>query len=332
MLKDITDKNIEIKINEKTDITNTTKQNLIYSMKRILSIILYNEGNLNNLNKKNLEVKITNKKNIYKFITNNVDVSIEKLKVVYVNNFSTLISTVSFILSVIKYFDLQTTINVRLRNIVQKWLDYHTELKEIRDESRMTGVIEEGKISINWLDVLSAQRELEKEDNSSIETLLLSLYTLISPGRIKEYFSMKINPTNIEEKCNMLVLKEENSYMKIVDYKNNKYYGDIIKQLPTKLEKIIRLNIQKNPRKYLLTTSKNENFKTSNALGQYISKIFEKIFKKKITINTLRHSYSTYQISLYKENRITLKELNESAISMQHTLYEHLLYEQRPFI
>lgn len=133
------------------------------------------------------------------------------------------------------------------------------------------------------------------------EQLLLAIYTLIPPVRadyhkLKIYHTLNDNIADIDIKENTLILGNKNAYIVLVDYKTKKAYGKHIINLPEKLTNIIKKNITETQSFVFENKYKEPYSRTS--FSEYVSKTMSKIFNEKITINTLRHIYITYNINL----------------------------------
>jgi hypothetical protein len=325
----LTDARIKKQIENNKVLSDSSKQSYITSMKRIIGIVKYNVSSLIDLKKeKDITIDIKDESNLYNVIIN------PKKFIVKFNNCiemkSTLTNTVSVILTIIKLFNLQ---DIENEKFTLKWITFHKKLKEELDDVRMNGLQDENKVNIKWLDVLKKRQELE--DSNSDYTLLLSIYSLIPPRRVKDYFRMKINPDNDykEKELNYIEMKRKKGTIVIKDYKTSKQYGDYKITIPQDLFEVIKESIKQNPREYLFENSKDEAYEDDlQGLSSFTKRIcrdLEIIFEKKVTVNTLRHSYITYHLSLYKNNMITMKELKAGALAVGHNLEEHMRYEER---
>jgi site-specific recombinase XerC len=81
---------------------------------------------------------------------------------------------------------------------------------------------------------------------------------------------------------------------------------------------------------YLFVSKNGTPFKKGNrginSFAQQSKRDLTAIFGKEVTVNTLRHSYATHQVMRYKNDEITMKELEEGAMDMAHSLRQQLMY------
>ena len=103
-------------------------------------------------------------------------------------------------------------------------------------------------------------------------------------------------------------------------YKTAKYYGSQRIAISNKLKVLLRKWIKLNPTDHLLFDT-HFNALTPVQLTQRLNKIFG----KKASINILRHSYLSEK---YKDIP-ALKELEETAKNLGHSLSESLQYVKR---
>ncbi len=307
MSKEFTDIDIQNLFENNTSLSNSSKNAYISTLKRLISICKYNTANLPKLKKdKNIIIKITNEKNIYS-ILNNPTIYTNKFKICIENN-STYISTLAFILTIIKNLKLSESKEKKIIKIINEWQNiYKTEI----NNKNKTSINNENTISIEWSDILKKQKEFQNKSLGSNDTLLISIYSLLPPRKIKDYCLMEINPQNYKTtESNFINLKAKKSFISI-----NKKNDIFVKEIPIQLDEIIKQNLDMFPRKYLFVSKKNipfeNNIKGINSLTKQINRDLNNIFGENITINTIRNSYIKYQIDLYKEKKISLKELKE---------------------
>lgn len=151
-------------------------------------------------------------------------------------------------------------------------------------------------------------RELQQLQNF----LILSLYYLQPPRRLKDYTEMKIRGID-EEKDNFT--KKDKLVFNV--YKTAKTHGREEVNLNPKLKFIINKWKVLNPSEYLLISIGGKKL-SSSQLQQRLNTILG----KKASVNILRHSFLSDK---YKDLP-ALRELEQRAEDMGHTLQQALLY------
>ena len=119
-----------------------------------------------------------------------------------------------------------------------------------------------------------------------------------------------------------LLLTKSNARLVLNDYKTKKKYGTIQIPIPCQLYELIQEcrkgGLCKND--YLFTNSIGQPYNRNQYSG-YAVRMLERIFKRPITLTTLRHSYT----SSLDYNR-PIRELNEIAHSMGHSVGVQHMY------
>ena len=146
---------------------------------------------------------------------------------------------------------------------------------------------------VPWDEILKTRDELNK---SSVEYLLLCLYTMIPPARAD------FNKVKIYKGKELPNDKEDSSYLHIEgkgkmvlvhnEFKSSDYHK-YVKELPLELVKVIEKSLKDNPREYLIVSPRNNKpYELSNSYVQYFDRKLTKIFGKKASINMIRHSHN----------------------------------------
>lgn len=222
-----------------------------------------------------------------------------------------------------KILDFLKDINTKTRKTILSALVVATDKKEYRNQ--MLKDIEKYNKEIalqqpsdtqseNWLssDVLKStflkltnnayaiykKPELTNNDLQHIQNfIIISLYYLIAPRRLKDYTEFKIK--NINKKTDNYMIK--NMFV-FNNYKTAKTYGEQKIEIPSELKSIIRKWIKVNPTEYLLFDSNHKQL-SSIKLNQRLNKIFD----KKISVNNIRHSYLTNKFGSTIEQNKNIK-------------------------
>jgi hypothetical protein len=221
------------------------------------------------------------------------------------------------------------------------------------------------KIFVDWETIkktrdLIGNQKYNPFDNTGYGSdthLLMALYTYseygVYPGRA-DYYNVKIHkkiPNKTElSKGNHIIVKSKTSVIYLNDYKTSDTYGLNKMELPDIVHKIIKANIKnynirykdkfyevKDPKtkekskipyedkKYLLMNTEGRKFGSSVSYCVWVKRSFEKIFKKKVGVNTLRHSY----LSSEEYKNKTTYEKDQIAKYMMHSIGTALGYDHR---
>jgi len=192
--------------------------------------------------------------------------------------------------------------------------EYNNDLKVNTDKS-----VKQEKNWISQEEVLEVHQKLKEEvsdllkkkrkiDKSTFHKLLnymiLSLYTLISPRRNKDYSLMKISTDTDDDNYNYLVMDKKNNYKFVLNkYKTDKKYHSVEIDVPDTLKEVIQSYLKYHPLKGelknneydipFLVDEKGKALKNSTE----ITKILNKIFGKKISSSLLRNIFLTEKYS-----------------------------------
>jgi hypothetical protein len=177
---------------------------------------------------------------------------------------------------------------------------------------------------ISWDDIIKHTEEYKNkvwwvwnEKKPSIEHLLelqkyiiLKCYTDLPPRRNLDFCAMKVKDYD---------KKTDNYYEKgtfyFNVYKTAKTYNLQTEKLPKSLDFLIKKWIKLADCEYLFF-----DFYKKPLVSSGMSKIFNTIFKKNISVNMLRHSYITCKLGP------KMKELEEAAAAMGHSTSEQKNY------
>jgi hypothetical protein len=144
--------------------------------------------------------------------------------------------------------------------------------------------------------------------------LIISIFHLIEPRRLKDYTDFKIR--NIDPKVDNYM--KGNTFV-FNSYKTSKTYGQQIVKIPPLLNSIIRRWAIVNSSDFLLVG------KTGYRLSQpQLTLRLNCIFGKRVSVNILRHSFLTEK---YK-NMPMLNEIEQTAKNMGHSIEEAMAYRK----
>lgn len=209
-----------------------------------------------------------------------------------------------------------------------KWKEgcktFQEPITEKYDSNVATEKFEQG--SVPWVTFTKQRDALPK---GSMERLLLSMYSYLPPVRL-DFGSVKIyreepNIEKIPDNANYIVLARDNNYLGLQEYKTAKRYGKKVSDLPPELVQEIEDSLVRRPRDYLFVGKTDQPFEKSNTYGKWVSRHLEKIFKKHMTVNTLRHMYISNRSD--KIETKCVKERKEIAAAMGHSIQTQMLYQ-----
>lgn len=230
----------------------------------------------------------------------------------------------------------------KIVKLKQKYYDLMLKKNdEIKEKTTDEATEEQKENWISWEDVKKRFDDLSKEveelknttsiNKQSFETLLyymiLALYIHNQPRRNKDYQYM-----NIVFKSNDKLPKDRN-YLSYSDnkfifnvYKTSKKYGQKVEDISEDLKKCIDLYLKFHPKiKGKVKKNTDTPFLVGfdgNPLSQVnsMTKIFNKIFNKKISSSALRH------IFLSDKYGDVVKEMKEDADKMGHSVQQQKEY------
>lgn len=215
----------------------------------------------------------------------------------------------------------------KYKDAFDKWKEgcktFQEPITEKYDSNVATEKFEQG--AVPWITFTKKRDSLPK---GSMERLLLSMYSYLPPMRL-DFGSVKIyreepNIDEIPDNANYIVLTADNNYLGLQEYKTAKRYGKKVSDLPPELVQDIEDSLVRRPRDYLFVGKNDQPFDKSNTYGKWVSRHLEKIFKKHMTVNTLRHMFiSNRQDKI--ENKC-VKERKEIAAAMGHSIQTQMLY------
>jgi hypothetical protein len=170
--------------------------------------------------------------------------------------------------------------------------------------------------------------ELSKKLGSD-DKLIYQFYTLQPPRRNEDVSRIEIinegyEKEKLDKNKNYIVIDENNIAKEIIYnyYKTKKDYG-------TQIITITNENLKKTIQKDILRHKKKEgdklfNYSRADTFGNAITRVFTKVYNMRITLNTIRHSYITWEM---REVR-NVRYLENLALLMGHSVKEQQLYRR----
>ena len=170
--------------------------------------------------------------------------------------------------------------------------------------------------------------ELSKKLGSD-DKMIYQFYTLQPPRRNEDVSRIEIinegyEKEKLDKNKNYIVIDENNIAKEIIYnyYKTKKDYG-------TQIITITNENLKKTIQKDILRHKKKEgdklfNYSRADTFGNAITRVFTKVYNMRITLNTIRHSYITWEM---REVR-NVRYLENLALLMGHSVKEQQLYRR----
>ena len=212
--------------------------------------------------------------------------------------------------------------------------------KQMVDDQEKTDVInkkqmKDEKQEANWMsydEILRCYSDLEKtakplfskekftmNDLQKIQDyIILSLYTLQAPRRLKDYVDFKIK--NIDkEKDNYFDKKTKKLVFN--SYKTAKFYKKQEVEANPKLMTLLNKWFQINPTEWLLFDN-NQKQLTSPQLTRRLNSICG----RKVSVNMIRHAYISDRVL---KDVPALSKLEQTAEEMGHSVQEQMLYKKK---
>ena len=161
------------------------------------------------------------------------------------------------------------------------------------------------------------------------DKLIYYFYTLQPPRRNDDVMKIEIinegyDPDKLDKKKNYIVIDKDNTAKELIylNYKTNKIYGKQI--IPIENE-----TLKQSIKKDIIRHNKKEgdklfNYSRADTFGKAIARVFTKVYEKKITLNTIRHSYITWEM---REVR-NVRYLENLSLLMGHSKTEQQLYRR----
>lgn len=199
----------------------------------------------------------------------------------------------------------------------------YSEIIEIRKEN-------ERPKTENLIDDFREETILELSKKlGSDDKMIYQFYTLQPPRRNEDVSRIEIikegyEKEKLDKNKNYLVIDENNIAKEIIYnyYKTKKDYG-------TQTIRIKNENLKKTIQKDILRHQKKEGDKLfkygrADTFGNAITRVFTKVYNMRITLNTIRHSYITWEM---REVR-NVRYLENLALLMGHSVKEQQLYRR----
>jgi hypothetical protein len=173
---------------------------------------------------------------------------------------------------------------------------------------------------IEWSKIEEVRESLEE---GSFERLLLSFYTLMEPIRADYYATEIIKDGEESKEENYIKLTNEKAIVIVNDFKTKNKYNKIENTLNEKLNRELRVSLEKYPRKYLFVMEDREKPYTRKLFSNWACRTLTRVLKQQMTLTVLRHLYISEKI----KEETPLDELKEIAKKMGHSRDMQRVYD-----
>lgn len=208
---------------------------------------------------------------------------------------STQVSTLNALAAVLSVFPRLKSLHTHYYTLMRAGLD--TETKE-RAKSEKTE--KQVKNHVDWDDVVK-----KREEVSGVDKVILSLYTMLPPGRVQEYATMKVGTDTVGN-----VYDADKKVFHIRKHKTSKSTGDVEVKVPDDLAKVLDTYLGDRKDGLLLGGL------TAPSVTKHINRLFP---GKKIGPSVLRH--------IYLEKYAPVKKaMKEDAKAMRHSTATQATY------
>jgi len=162
---------------------------------------------------------------------------------------------------------------------------------------------------------------IDKITNDVFEILqnyvLLSVYCLIPPRRVKDFALFKIRNFDTSEgsKDNYMAIEKKKPFFVFNTYKNAGRLGSQKVPITTELKKIIEMWVKINPTDWLIVSNKRAKIQLNR-----INTMLNNIFKRNLAPTLMRHAYLTHHFG-----NVNLADLEKTADQMGNSSITRIL-------
>ena len=217
-----------------------------------------------------------------------------------------------------------------IRTIYNKWFRLFTEVDIVllkrAHENQPTE--KQAKAYMPLADVIAAR---DKQPRESVAFLLLSLYTMMEPvradfQRIRIYHSNQEADNAAGAEPNFIVITENQITLTLNKYKTAKELGTFKRIIPKNLEAVIREDILRRPRDFLIVSpTTGAPYDDDKQYSKYVNRILKTALGKPIGVSMLRHIY----VDALDYNAMTTGQKKKLARNMMHSFVVNDQYRLR---
>lgn len=261
-------------------------------LKRFIGII--NRTNLSDVSKLNYKKRLTHLTNVTGQDVNWIIDNCKKtLKNLNDKSFETKKAYINSILTLFKY---TKDMKCMKKKQYDCWFKHFQEVNEITEKKYDNIEASDKQINsfVPWKEIIEKRDSLDK---NSDPYLILCLYTMIPPSRadMNNIKIVKEEPIakEIKKQPNYLIINGKKMTLVYNEFKSKgRSIPKYEKELPDELVNIIADSLKRSPRDFLIVSPRNnEPYINVNSYTKYVHDILHRIFDKKVTFNTLRHSF-----------------------------------------
>ena len=205
----------------------------------------------------------------------------------------------AYINSVLTLFKHTNELKQKLPNSYATWLQ---RFREVNSEAQLKydtcqASQRQKDAYVTWDEVTRMRDSLDK---SSLDYLVTCLYSMIPPSRA-DMNEVKIHvdhiPTDAEEEefPNYLLIESGENKMTLVynEFKSkSKRMQKYENELPEELVDVVETSLKADPREFLIVSPKTKKpYHNPHSYTVFVDRMLSRLFKKNVTINTLRHSF-----------------------------------------
>ena len=161
----------------------------------------------------------------------------------------------------------------------------------------------------------------EKDYLKCLSYLVLSLYVLISPRRVKDYHEMLVVPEykeGMSKEHNYLDVK--NKKFVFNNYKTKGAYGQQVEEIPKELFDILKKMIIPKEKNFepidMITT-----YEGVKPAGNYITRLLNSVFKKNVSASLLRNIFVSHKLGNSKNEAKELAQEMGSSVNVLQNVY-----------
>lgn len=200
---------------------------------------------------------------------------------------STQVTVLNALSACLSVFPRLKTLYTHYYTLMRAGLDTETKERAKTEKNE-----KQTKNHMEWDDIVALRDTL-----TGVDKVILSLYTMLPPGRVQEYATMKVNGEAIGN-----VYDADKQEFHIRKHKTAKSTGDVVVKVPDDLAKVLATWL--NGRK--------DGLLLGGLTAPSITKHINKVLGKKIGPNSLRHIY----LEKYAPAK---KAMKEDAAAMRHS-------------
>jgi hypothetical protein len=161
------------------------------------------------------------------------------------------------------------------------------------------------------------------KDPTSQSTLLLAFHALMFPPLRGGDLALVRLGFSVSGNCLYQTDGNDTWTLRIRDHKTSRSHGDLVRDLPSILTRVLERNLRASPKRDWLFAAQSGSPYSDSGFSSWKSGVFHEAFGRNVTTNSLRHEFIS---SLDRQNQTTA-----AARSIAHQM-GHGLHTQRQYI